>query len=787
MHPTHIADIEDRRAALAPYNFVPLPERVVPAPEVAPEERVEPVLDGQGRAVAEFPFAVRQDTYHRNRHTGRIVATLTTESPLYVRCGLTPEQLRAGLDAKDLPDFFYLQNTGDPVIPGSSLRGMLRALVEIAGYGKIDRVTDRPRFFYRAVASRGEDPLAKPYRSQLRAVKAGVITREGEVWQIKPARPINGETYIKVRERDIPRQVGLIRLNDAKYHLQVIRVSFTVKRLKPSDRAPQGRTVIDLIDLPGVHPEQGWLVTAGNMLETGKGKQPSLRKNHVVVPDPGDTAIPIDPTAIDDYLNGLSDFQLEQLGEMGVLQEGRPAFYCEPARGEPGVIAFGHSPNFRLPFRFPNSKRAATPRDFVPEALRDEAVVDLAEAIFGFVRHHKQEGAAVQAMAGRVFVGDATLDHDQEEIWYGEEPITPRILASPKPTTFQHYLTQPASALGKLAHYGSRPEEDTVVRGHKLYWHKGADPAIGLPEEQAKINETQKTLIRPVRAGVSFTFTVHFENLSDIELGALLWVLQIAADDRYRLKLGMGKPIGLGSVKISSQVYPEDRRGRYTSLFAGEGWATGAADNPLGTEAQQPYLAAFHRHVLSQSGEPVGYTRIEETLRIRCLLALLRWHGPDPADTRYLEIERVPQKGVIAAAEVRGGSANEYKQRPVLPSPLQVIGEQLPTNPVLPIHRPERSQPEPSANQLPARPTGPTLPAIGDVFTGLVLERDEELVVIEVPGSTKAQAVALLQVEPTTPKWVPGKDRARVEVVSQRKHGERTILTVRRAPAVPKK
>ena len=63
--------------------------------------------------------------------------------------------------------------------------------------------------------------------------------------------------------------------------------------------------------------------------------------------------------------------------------------------------------------------------------------------------------------------------------------MTPKILAGPKPTTFQHYLTQQEPdtiqeiVKGKsksrmdLDHYGSNTPHDTTLRGHKLYWHRG--------------------------------------------------------------------------------------------------------------------------------------------------------------------------------------------------------------------------------------------------------------------------------------------------------------------------
>jgi hypothetical protein len=64
MNPKHIDKVPADRRAIAPYNFVELPEKVVDA---------ESLPDG--------------DRYHSDRHTGKIECTLTTESPLYTRCG----------------------------------------------------------------------------------------------------------------------------------------------------------------------------------------------------------------------------------------------------------------------------------------------------------------------------------------------------------------------------------------------------------------------------------------------------------------------------------------------------------------------------------------------------------------------------------------------------------------------------------------------------------------------------------------------------------------------------
>lgn len=80
------------------------------------------------------------------------------------------------------------------------------------------------------------------------------------------------------------------------------------------------------------------------------------------------------------------------------------------------------------------------------------------------------------------------------------------------------------------------------------------------------------------------------------------------------------------------------------------------------------------------------------------------------------------------------------------------------------------------------QPAAPQLPAVGEVFTGKVLERDETAVVVQVPGFDESNVFAVLKVESNTPRWTPGKDSARVEVVNVRtlKNGK-TVLEVRRA------
>ncbi len=155
------------------------------------------------------------------------------------------------------------------------------------------------------------------------------------------------------------------------------------------------------------------------------------------------------------------------------------------------------------------------------------------------------------------------------------------LLSGPKPTAVQQYLVQGSDEKTRLNLYD--PEENgepATLRGHKLYWHRSQqalvqaqiDAANAQADARSKKDQdsSQITTLEPVDAGATFAFTIHFENLSSVELGALLWALELPgeAGRQYCHKVGMGKPVGLGSVKVKATLHLSDRQAaRYRQLF----------------------------------------------------------------------------------------------------------------------------------------------------------------------------------------------------------------------------
>ncbi|MEA5498944.1 TIGR03986 family CRISPR-associated RAMP protein [Limnoraphis robusta Tam1] len=702
MNRRHIENITDpKRRAIAPYNFVELPEQVV---------TVDPDSLPSG------------DRYHLNRHTGRIECILTTESPLYTRCGWSPEDFAEYGETpfKDLSDeiqklranFFINPATNQPVIPGSSIRGMLRTLVEIVSFSKIDRVSGHQRLFFRAVGSNSnKESWGQKYKQYVKPeiVKAGYLIKNGETWLIQPAVEDKGVTFAWVEESDITNFPDFKYLNDRDYKPQYFNANYDSQFLAQRQIKRKGKIVAEPWFASNIEftdsDSSSKLVTSGNMKQTDDGNSP--RCNHCIVfpQDHKATPLPIDDTAIEHYRNALTEFQkaLPFDKDWGVLKEGHPVFYYHDGHSKT-VGFFGQSPNFRIPYSPEGNGHATTVLDFIPENLRKLASIDLADAIFGWVKQESESEKLpqdfIKQRAGRVCVTDGLYESNQNGIWYSETPVTPQILSEPKPSYFPHYLVQPKADKSELKHYASKPLEETVIRGHKLYWHKGSNPSFKHPTPDDPKIQSQITKITPINKGVTFKFEINFENLSDVELGALLWILSLSsnksepvetgkAGKKYCFSLGMGKPLGMGAVKIDYELHLSDRSSRYSNLFDGNQWKTGEENQAETAKHEKECVKAFEVFMFDpekgitnkdrERPDKTKATSLKETRRIEMLLAMLRCDKTPSVDqTRYMEIECNPSHKKCISKPKKDGKVNEYADRPVLPNPLYIIG--LPDN-----------------------------------------------------------------------------------------------------------
>lgn len=685
MAPKHKNPTSKERTAVAPYNFIPAADPVITFPD---DER--------------NPLGVDQGQYQPGRWTGWMDVNLSTYSPLYVRGPLTPEEHNTKerqdrledksknamphLDKlRNKPDFFHVGDPTSPTIPGSSLRGMIRSIVEILGHGKLKPVMNTP-LVYRAVGDTSSHGEA--YRKLLmeevqgekhhyRPLFKGGYIREDKRngrWYIQPATEVtcaNGTgptTYARINKKRIPRghlerwhgcrNASQIYVSVSEFKPQEVRGGFLhIQYAKVNEATEQERD--DLI--PCV------LARSGDMFSKRTEAvifPPDPNKNNpeqwIPIPDGSDENDPRD--LVTAYRDQITPKQEELLGRDGVLRDYHPIFYR--MEGEKLLFFFGHTQMYRMPY--PRS-----PQEMLPPPHYDENRMDFAEAMFGKVRG--QSGG----IAGRIFISDAYLhpEQDRDQLWLeeGDPVVIPKVLAAPNPTTFQHYLTQskPDVPQGKgLYTYNDSPSQ-TTLRGHKLYWHKGDDLKRSHFAEEPKNIDRQKdkihTQIKPVRKDVRFTFRIHFENLLPAELGLLWWSVALPVKDNqlYCHKLGMGKPLGLGAVKLEPSLHLISPEMRYSSLFTGDtSWSEGETLD-LVNDVLAEAVDNFEKFVLRTVR--ASESSLANTERVQMLLKMLIWPGPSPTaeKSRYMEIEYPDPRA-------KRGKRNEYKDRPVLPDPLNI-------------------------------------------------------------------------------------------------------------------
>lgn len=543
--------------ATAPYNFVPLNDKVVPTEEMPPDF----------------------DRYYIGKtNTGYIELNIETKTPIYVHGTLTETEVKNKVEGKNKSDFF---SPAEKLrIPGSSLRGMIRTLVEIMSYGKFG-FFDKKRLYYRGMADKAIS-LRAYYQQKIGTVYAGILYKDKLTYFIE--------------------QTSFSKISKPDAQLKVTALGKTYKKFKFYDVGTEFLVVSG--DMPGKNND--WLIRKKN----GSGIKIEVSKEDV-------DSYANDVTREKNAPNLYDLISRQKIKD--TKKDGVPCFFVKwKDKDGKGRVSFGHTRMFRLAY-------VSTVGDHIPETLKKDFPLDIPEAIFGNEK----------TFACRVFLEDAFLKDPTGNDCEGEKVVT---LLGPKPTTFQHYLVQTEENMANhprnLAHYDSNPP--TAIRGYKLYWHRENQTY-----KNTKFDSNIDNKIQPVKADKTFTGRIRFENLYAVELGALLSALDLPQDCCH--KLGMGKPLGLGSVKITPTLHLSKRKQRYESLDAE--WGEVSESTKEG-EKIKDFKDAFEKYVLSKLGE--NGKSFWELERMKELEKMLKF-DPKPKDsaTAYMTLGKFSDRKVL--------------------------------------------------------------------------------------------------------------------------------------------
>jgi len=212
-----------------------------------------------------------------------------------------------------------------------------------------------------------------------------------------------------------------------------------------------------------------------------------------------------------------------------------------------------------------------TPLRAEPTDLRPRLGLTPAELLFGVVEDGKEkDDASARALASRVRVYDAVAFRKPKT---ASHPLTLKTLSSPKPPSpalYFHDESDPQTYIpkGRLGNDVGGPHRPN---GRKFYLHHPAAGFVGdNPDHwnrKSRAGDQRDHLRLSCRPLVPeqdnpFWFHLDFDNLSDAELTLLVAALR--PSNAHRHKLGLGKSLGLGTVRVDiAGLFLVDRQHRY--------------------------------------------------------------------------------------------------------------------------------------------------------------------------------------------------------------------------------
>ena len=499
------------KIARTPYNFVSLPYMAVPAPldqELGWEETEQ-------EDVREF---YKDYILENGELDGYIELTITTKTPCFIGgCG---------------NEFFAPVDPHKPMIPGSTIRGMVKNIFKIITCGTMrcdgDVETDfhDQRLYYRSMASTVAS-FKNYYKEQL---------------HIEDHVTANGLHYSTTEA-----QSGFL-VTDKLGNYFIC----PAKNSRPLLNCEKTNEVV-------------WDKSNGSC-ECYNGPMPTKKHYDIIFDGEWECPLIVPDDVVKAYKNdrkrGNADGNPEKDNGFNLLTHAKdgtfsdeftqhhyvtvvPCFYMPDKDNK--VKHFGFGRYYRVPYK-------TTIREHVPEGVQRQ-VIDYADSVFG----------KTELWGSRVYFDDALLQGEMNA--FDHENYT-HPLMTPNPTSFQLYLEQQGR---EPAHWDSPSNPD--IRGYKMYWHKR-----GLVKWEIDKNREKEIPgmhpIRPLKQNNVFKGRIRFKDLSAIELGALLKVFALGNDDDDEMyyKLGQGKSLGMGSVKIETELHIYDRQTAYTTLLDDDGW-----------------------------------------------------------------------------------------------------------------------------------------------------------------------------------------------------------------------
>ena len=526
----------------SPYNFVPL-NREVYIPQWGEFTSMD------------IPFEDGED--------GIIEVEIKNISPLFVRDGHANnpdnDELRSNPNSEDkFSSHIMVDGHRNYFIPGSTIKGAVRNVMEVLTFAKMDRY-DNDSFGFRSFDTKKSEN--KAFSKAMESVKVGWMVKDGESYRILPCKGnVQKISHDQIRplfenfDKGKDHQTAEVKQRSVRQDDEFYPI------VSNEDGSLQG------ID-SGVYR----LVCTGYM----KGKI-----HEYLFPVALGEPIPVPDEKFEqfDSIHRHTEYYGGRNGDGGFLKDrlenGQriPVFYHIESEGK--IKSIGITRVYRYPFK--NSVDEVR-----QHAQGNFEGKDLPTVIFGYAEKEK-------SLKGRVHFGHAFCEN--KAIDDSLCPIVNGVLAEPRPSYYPLYLNQDTP--GAYVNYGT---ENVKIAGRKRYRiHKGGTLT---PLNRNENNDGVNTIFRPVPSGNVFRLRIAVHNLKAIEVGALISALTFNETPDTFHNIGMAKAFGYGKCKFE-----------ITSM-------TGF------TKTKDDYLKAFETEMFSFCKEHL-HIQLSQEESIRRLLAI---------------------------------------------------------------------------------------------------------------------------------------------------------------------
>lgn len=501
-------------------------------------------------------------------NTGKLVCKLVNKTPLFIMG--ESEQ-----DNKGHTKEWFCREKGITIIPGSSLKGVIRNIIDVLTNSVIRNVEDE-KLEQRMGAGKFESVFGI-IESLPENGKKGIIV-EAEKIKVKTKEKIeigykkfefkdNGKEFSKkynVKDGLIER----VKLKDSIYNLKETEI-----KIKP------GVTTVEKL-ITNSKEYKNYLTDNENGVQGVLWfSSPIYGKIHekLLIPKKNGRKFEFSKEEYEDFkyiikqraerIKNGKDINSSTFYYDKNLEIGDPLLFEVKDGKMAEHLAFSEIPRLRYKF----SPLDLVPEEFCPgDSLKK---LSFSEILFGTTgdntKKDKEKKDELVALSGRVFFEDAK-NYKPEMIDNGNL-VTLKAFGEPHPTLTTFYLDNIEKNYNE--------NKGVSIRGRKFYWHHKEKigksfseyrKSVEMPKIKNKNGKYEKELaynssLELMDINNEFEFNVNFENLTDEELGVLIYAIEL--EDGLLHKVGKGKAFGFGSCKIEIKEFLLENKDKYKDFL----------------------------------------------------------------------------------------------------------------------------------------------------------------------------------------------------------------------------